>query len=262
MNSYDVGRFISELRKEKEMTQKDLAEKLNVTDKAVSKWETGRSVPDVSLLIDLSEILGVTVIELLKGEKIRTERFPEVGDKVVVETIREDKRKIKCAALIAAIVMFILSCIVIFSYPAYHVFTSVPIDNEKAILRQSERYFEESEEKIKIIRTVKKGDYFFYLLQGESSMAVRVFEKDDIFDNRISFMGGGGCSKPDEIALYASSQDNNTINVFYGYDMTAAEYRYIYRGVHCVKPIEDGIVFDVLVDIDDTSSHPDIIYEE
>jgi len=64
-----MGLFISELRKSNQMTQKELAEKLNVTDKAVSKWERGLSYPDISLLPPLSEILGITPGELLKGEK-------------------------------------------------------------------------------------------------------------------------------------------------------------------------------------------------
>ena len=64
-----IGKFICELRKEKNLTQKDLADKLNITDRAVSKWERGICLPDISILKDLSNILGVTVIELLDGEK-------------------------------------------------------------------------------------------------------------------------------------------------------------------------------------------------
>ena len=58
------GAFVVKLRKEKEMTQKELAQQLFVSDKAVSKWETGASIPDTALLIPLAEILGVTVTEL------------------------------------------------------------------------------------------------------------------------------------------------------------------------------------------------------
>ena len=68
MNQEKIGMFISELRKEKNMTQEQLAQKLNVTDKAVSKWECGLSLPDISILIPLSEILNVSLYDLLKGE--------------------------------------------------------------------------------------------------------------------------------------------------------------------------------------------------
>jgi len=69
MNTEKMGLFISELRKSQDMTQKDLAAKLNISDKAVSKWERGKSCPDISLLSPLSEILGVSVNELLSSER-------------------------------------------------------------------------------------------------------------------------------------------------------------------------------------------------
>lgn len=69
MDNTKMGQFIASLRKSKGMTQKDLAEKLTVSDKAVSKWERGLSCPDISLLSGLAEILGVSVSELLNGEK-------------------------------------------------------------------------------------------------------------------------------------------------------------------------------------------------
>ena len=68
-NFSKMARFISELRKEKKLTQKELAEQLGVTDKAVSKWERGLSCPDIALLSELSRVLGVTPGELLNGEK-------------------------------------------------------------------------------------------------------------------------------------------------------------------------------------------------
>lgn len=69
MNLEKMGKLIAELRREKKMTQKDLAEQLNITDKAVSKWERGLSGPDISLLASLADILEITVSELLNGEK-------------------------------------------------------------------------------------------------------------------------------------------------------------------------------------------------
>lgn len=86
-----MGRFISELRKAQNMTQKSLAEKLEVTDKAVSKWERGISCPDVSLLIPLSKVLGVTASELLNGEKSR-ESAEEMKEDIVEEAILYSKR--------------------------------------------------------------------------------------------------------------------------------------------------------------------------
>lgn len=69
MNNEKMGNFISEMRKSLNLTQKELAAKLEITDKAISKWERGISCPDISLLIPLAQILGVTTSELLNGEK-------------------------------------------------------------------------------------------------------------------------------------------------------------------------------------------------
>ena len=70
MDAEKIGAFIKVLRKEKNLTQKELAGILNCTDKAVSRWETGRGVPEVSFLLPLSDALGVSVNELLMGEKM------------------------------------------------------------------------------------------------------------------------------------------------------------------------------------------------
>ena len=73
MNQIKIGKFIAELRKEKKLTQKDLADKLGVTDKAISKWENGRGMTDVSYLRNICEILDVSLNELLSGERIKEE---------------------------------------------------------------------------------------------------------------------------------------------------------------------------------------------
>lgn len=75
-----IGIFISELRKEKNMTQKDLAEKLNVTDKAVSKWERGAGYPEITILPHLADALGVTTSELLQGEHAQEEKQIQGAD--------------------------------------------------------------------------------------------------------------------------------------------------------------------------------------
>ena len=67
MNQVEVGKFIAACRKEKQLTQAQLAELLNITDRAVSKWETGKSMLDSSIMLELCEILGITVNELLSG---------------------------------------------------------------------------------------------------------------------------------------------------------------------------------------------------
>ena len=87
MTSKKCGEFISFLRKEKNLTQKQLAEKLNVSDKAISRWETGKGYPDVSSLVALSEFFSVSVNELLAGERIEKAALSEVAEKNVIDAI-------------------------------------------------------------------------------------------------------------------------------------------------------------------------------
>ncbi|WP_242853808.1 helix-turn-helix domain-containing protein [Paraclostridium sordellii] len=70
MNQIQIGRFIADCRKKSNMTQNKLAEKLGITDRAVSKWETGKSIPDPSIMLELCEILNISVNELLCGKKL------------------------------------------------------------------------------------------------------------------------------------------------------------------------------------------------
>ena len=76
MNTYITGSVIKKLREEKGITQLQLAEELGVTDKAVSKWETGKGFPDITLIESLSQSLGVSVMELLSGEAVKSRALP------------------------------------------------------------------------------------------------------------------------------------------------------------------------------------------
>ena len=91
MNQIKIGKFISECRKEKKLTQSQLAEKMNITDKAVSKWENGKSLPDISLLLPLCEILGISLNELFIGEHIPDDKLKEKTDEVLLDMIENKK---------------------------------------------------------------------------------------------------------------------------------------------------------------------------
>ncbi len=94
MDNKIIGEFIKEQRALKNLTQKQLAEKLGVTDKAVSRWETGKGIPDVSLLIPLSEVLEVSVNEILIGETIEEEKKIEKYEETIVNTLTTNKKQI------------------------------------------------------------------------------------------------------------------------------------------------------------------------
>ncbi len=106
MNENKTGVFISTLRKEKELTQAQLAEKLNVTDKAISRWETGKGMPDSSLLVPLANILGITVNELLTGEKIPEETFAQKSEDNLVDSVQETEKAISQRNFIKRLLVF------------------------------------------------------------------------------------------------------------------------------------------------------------
>jgi len=76
MDNQKFGRFIASLRHEKNWTQKDLADKLNVTDKAISKWERGLGFPDINQIEPLADVLGVSIMEIMRGERIGNDEVP------------------------------------------------------------------------------------------------------------------------------------------------------------------------------------------
>ncbi|MCQ2519828.1 MAG: helix-turn-helix domain-containing protein [Lachnospiraceae bacterium] len=87
MDMVKMGSFLAELRKEHELTQAELGEKLGVTNKTVSRWETGNYMPPVEMLEELSNFYGLTINELLSGRKLSTEEFKEMAETNIKETL-------------------------------------------------------------------------------------------------------------------------------------------------------------------------------
>lgn len=108
MNQADVGKFIAKCRKEKQLTQMQLAEKLNITDRAVSKWETGKSMPDSSIMLELCGILGITVNELLSGESIAMENYDKKAEENLIALKKGNENTIKRNVLISVIFSAVL----------------------------------------------------------------------------------------------------------------------------------------------------------
>ncbi len=94
MNQEHIGKFIAKCRKGKNLTQQELAEKLGVTDRSISKWENGRCLPDLSLFNPLCQELDITINELLSGEKINKEHYQEKFEENIVNTIDYSTKKL------------------------------------------------------------------------------------------------------------------------------------------------------------------------
>ena len=95
MNQLKIGKFIAECRKQKKLTQMQLAEKLGITDKAISKWDRSIAMPDTSIMLELCDILCISVNELLSGEKINMENDNQKTEQLLLDMAKELEKKNK-----------------------------------------------------------------------------------------------------------------------------------------------------------------------
>jgi transcriptional regulator with XRE-family HTH domain len=124
MNQEKIGKFIAYCRKEKNMTQEELAQRLHLTDKAISKWENGRCLPDLSILEPLSKTLDVSINEILSGEKIKEEELKDHTDKNIIDVVNysdEKIKRIKRAIKVSSIIMIIALATLMFASDYDHI---------------------------------------------------------------------------------------------------------------------------------------------
>ena len=112
MDQIRIGKFIAERRKSQGLTQAQLAERLNITDRAISKWERGKSMPDSSIMLELCDILGITVTDLLSGEVVTINNYSKELENNLVDLIKQkeesDKRLLNSATVIGILSFIIL----------------------------------------------------------------------------------------------------------------------------------------------------------
>ena len=121
MEQVKIGKFIAQRRKEKNMTQAELAENLNITDRAVSKWETGKGMPDSSIMLDLCSVLDINVNELLSGEMIEMKEYNNKSEELLLKMTQEkekrDKDFLNMEIFIGILVSILLiSCVFVASF--------------------------------------------------------------------------------------------------------------------------------------------------
>ena len=132
MNQEKIGKFIQKLRKEKNMTQLELANKLGITDRAISKWENGRGMPDLSYIQSLCEILDISINELLNGERINDNQYQEKSEEIIVDTINYTETKLKKTKkksniIFAVLIFIVLSFITMFMIDMHQMRNNKPV---------------------------------------------------------------------------------------------------------------------------------------
>lgn len=130
MDQIKIGRFIAQERKQKNYTQRQLADRLGISDKTISKWERGNGFPEVSLLLPLCKELDISVNELLTGERVSDTEYRKKAEENMVNLVKEaqeSKKKIILSALVAGLVILAAT-------PLFVVSGAVPMENWLRIL--------------------------------------------------------------------------------------------------------------------------------
>ena len=132
MNQEKIGKFIAECRKQKSLTQEQLGETLGVTSKSISRWENGKTMPDLSLLKPLSDELGISLNELLSGEKLEKEKIIKNSEKNLISTINYSNNKIKKTkkrfiVILIVIITIILTLLTLFAIDVNRMQNNKPV---------------------------------------------------------------------------------------------------------------------------------------
>ena len=155
MDQEKIGKFIANLRKEKHLTQAELANKLGITDRAISHWENGRSMPDVSIFEKLCEILGISVNELISGEKISKDKIIIKSDENIINTLNESKKhKNKFKLAISILIIGIITLIFILILTKKNEYPHIDLFNFDVQLSEFN--------KLNKILTIDKRDIYYY----------------------------------------------------------------------------------------------------
>ena len=119
MDQIKIGKFIAECRKNSNLTQMQLAEKLNITDRAISKWENGKAMPDSSIMLDLCKELKISVNELLSGEMIDMKNYNKIAEENLFKLNESNEKKKKIilkSVIVIGLLIFIIIVIQLYSY--------------------------------------------------------------------------------------------------------------------------------------------------
>ena len=140
MNQIKIGKFIAECRKKNNLTQMQLAEKLNITDRAVSKWENGKAMPDSSLMLDLCKELKISVNELLSGEMIEMNNYDKRAEENLLKLNKSNEYKSK--KLVQFGIVIILLVFIIMIIGLYNLIKQIYKSKSESTLTQAQSTYE------------------------------------------------------------------------------------------------------------------------
>ena len=261
MDAKATGALIASRRRELGLSQTELAERLHVTDKAVSRWETGRGMPAIDSLEPLAEALGITVSELLAGRALTSEELPKTAGGQLVESIRRNARMAWKGAACALLVLAVLAA----GWAGYHYGTSVNETDLDGLAQNAARYL--GGDALRVVEAERRGDYLAALCTDDSGRwCMCVYDRDPIFRDRWRGGGGKPTLKPGTLGSWNFGNPREAVIVFCGGDLPpeAAYYTFQNSGITYTCPIENGVVLDLflLPDTNDISSYPEQLLDQ
>lgn len=227
MDQERIGKFIAERRKEKGMTQEELAQKLDINNKTISRWETGKYMPDLSLFPLLSETLGVTVNDLMSGEVVDKKNYQSEFEKNVVTTMAEVDESNKRVDLIFNVVVGFFGCIVLF------VVVSIFINNYNFSVKYSNGMIKVSQDRDRTIhyeisdRKISDTKYLidYYVDSNDEKIGLifisakqtiaNMFEQESVYDDCVVAYDCSGTRVSDSIVLNRYDDFPKKFKVYY-----------------------------------------------
>lgn len=270
MDAKKTGELIARRRKEQGLSQGELAERIHVTDKAVSKWETGRGMPGIDSLEPLAEVLGLSVSELLSGQRLTEEEKPKAAERQMMESMERERRTRRMSNLLTALTALIgIAAIGWGTWLAAHYLGSVPETDIAGLEQGAVAYLGTPREMLlgpfdynalQIVETERRGDYLAALCtDGQGNWCMCVYDRDSVFSDRWRVGGGKSSLGAGELGSWNFGNPREAVIILCGGELPeeAAYYTFQNSGITYTCPIRDGQVLDVflLPDTSDIGSH-------
>lgn len=244
MDAKRTGALIARRRKELGLSQVELAERIHVTDKAVSRWETGRGMPAVDSLEPLAEVLGLSVSELLSGQELTPAELPKAAGGQIVESMRKNARMLWKGILIAVIVLAAVTALTAGAYVGYHYAVTMDGEDFIGLAQAAAEYLDAGE--LEVVLTQQRGDYLAALLRGENGRwCMCVYDRDNVFPDRWYANGGKRELEAGKLGSwnYGSPREGAVI-IICGGGLPEKAARYIFRnsGTVYLRPAGEQVL--------------------
>ncbi len=244
MDARATGELIARRRRVLGMSQGELAERLHVTDKAVSKWETGRGMPGIDSLEPLAETLGLSVSELLSGRELTAEELPKAAGGQIVESMKRGWKMAWRGVLATVLTLALLTA----GYMGLHYCFSTTESDTDGLARQAERYL--GGDGLHIVETERRGDWLAALCtDDQGTWCLCVYDRDKVFPDRWRANGGKHRMEAGRLDYWSFADPQRAVLILCGGELPekAKYYTFLNGGITYTCSIEDRRVLDIFI---------------